>query len=185
MEAQIPTNTSPKTLLPPILALPLELKQQIPFYLCGDDNECSNVTKMILRRTYPDLRNVIPSDYHFVSKLGFTKAWQMFFAEREHPYLISPNYYPCYQCYKLLGISLHSIGSATAKGISPIGALEAHFCLCDKCWNVMEDRHLLYACHGEKHAVTNGAKQETRSRSSINDSIKFFKHLHEFQHMSS
>lgn len=125
MEAQMPTNTSEKTLFPPILALPLELKQQIPSYLCGDDIECSNVTKMILRRTYLDLRNIISSDYHFVSKLGFTKAWQMFFAEREHPNLIPPNHHPCYQCYKLLGISLHSIGSATAKGISPIGALDA------------------------------------------------------------
>lgn len=82
---------APEKKLPPLLALPLPLKQHIFAYL----DEPHNLSLFFLRRTHPILRQSIPRGY---SSNRQTRKCQLWTAEREHPYLFRRGYYPCYCC---------------------------------------------------------------------------------------
>ena len=88
------TSTAP---LPPLLALPLELKLQILTYLT-DTKHCSLV---ILRRTHSSFRHIIPRD-RITSSPRAIKTVQLVFAEDNLSYLFPHDYYPCYFCFRAL-----------------------------------------------------------------------------------
>ena len=145
MAAQTPIDISPITPLPPILALPLELKQQSMSHLSGEDNQFNiNVGSrkmIILRRKHPEFRSIIPCDYRFASQSVFHKRWQLFVAACTYPYLIPPNLYPCYQCVKVLDVSDYARDNASAEGVTPIGARGALHLFCDGCWVARDKDH--------------------------------------------
>lgn len=95
-----PPSTMTSPLLPPLLALPTELKLQIFCYLKTDERP----SLMILRRTHSSLRGLISRE----DCMGHNWAMQgerLFYAEQEHPYLIPAGYYSCYYCKRVLSAS--------------------------------------------------------------------------------
>lgn len=83
--------TPPEKNLPPLLALPLPLKQRIFSYL----DEPHNLSPVFLRRTHPLLRRSIPRGYSSNRQIRKCQLWT---AEIEHPYLFRRGNYPCYCC---------------------------------------------------------------------------------------
>ena len=82
---------------PPLLALPLHLKQRIFAYL----DEAHNLSLLFLRRTHPILRQSIPYGY---SSDRQTKKCQLWTAEREHFDLLPAGSLPCYCCLEVYRI---------------------------------------------------------------------------------
>ncbi|KAF6217955.1 hypothetical protein HO133_006367 [Letharia lupina] len=110
-------TTEASQVLPPLLALPLELKQQIFNHLSNDDEQGLSLT--ILRRTHPIFRHVIPrqqlspiTPYNPLDKTipsenyrtRTVRQYQLSLTERKHPYLFAPDHYPCYSCCEVLGV---------------------------------------------------------------------------------
>ena len=148
MAAGTSTYTSPDTPLPPILALPCELKQEIISQLSGDDKYYSVPALMALRRTHPMFRKIIPRKHHLKSKFKssvFKTAQLLFYTELKHPYLIPPDLYPCYDCHRVLHTSRFGVERIFRGGVRPIGKPSLSGRTCDECWDVWE------ASHGQLH----------------------------------
>ena len=137
-----PVHTAPNTPLPPILALPRELQYEIISKISGEDKWSSASTLMSLRRTHPLFRQLIPRKYHFKSKSGPFRMTQLFYTEMRHPYLIPPDFYPCYDCMRVLDSSVFGIETSFWGGVRPIGkTLLLLQRTCDECWAVWEEEH--------------------------------------------
>ncbi|CAF9927109.1 MAG: hypothetical protein ALECFALPRED_003622 [Alectoria fallacina] len=109
-------QTSPVQPLPPLLALPLELKEQIFAELSS--HEGGELSLTILRRTHPVFRYLVPrkplalvtpyqpgdtpSKREYNRTLDIRRE-RLLFAELNHPYLFPPDLYPCYTCGEVLG----------------------------------------------------------------------------------
>ena len=129
---------------PPLLALPLELKLQILSYLSVDDpDDDDDVSLIILRRTHRSFRNIIPHA-PYTSKDRTHNGLQLEQAEFEHPYLIPPLNYPCYQCLRVMEVSafgrsdvrMHWYSSVLDLGvITPIGSSWSNDRKCNACWD--------------------------------------------------
>ncbi len=83
--------------LPPLLALPVELKLQIFSYLKND----SQPSLMLLRRTHSTFRQIISAQDCVGVDNNLTKT-RMLVAEQDYPFLFAPNQYPCYVCLKVI-----------------------------------------------------------------------------------
>ncbi len=104
MEPQTAPPSPPSSNLPPLLALPLELKLQILSSFsdyAGDPDHA--LALMILRRTHKSLRDIIPNPW----KSAKPAKEHFLAAERKHPYLFpsltdypEPLAYPCYLLYE-------------------------------------------------------------------------------------
>ncbi len=124
-----PPNTQdpedqPSVILPPLLALPLEIKLQILSNFDDDTDDVENgLTLMVLRRTNKSFRQIIPKPWNRSSP-GRRKRWfyeeHWLAAERKYPYLFpwkcrcaeqgrpefrsnycpKPHFFllPCYEC---------------------------------------------------------------------------------------
>ena len=148
------SRVSPTTPLPPLLALPLELKQQIFSSLSDDKGFKLSLT--ILRRTHPILRNSIPytplaplapfkhnrtTRHKERSNLRRDRSDLLFFAELYHPYLFPPSSYPCYDCLKIRdeayfedNKSLSSADSSLVTSVcKPFGSAIAYERKCNDC----------------------------------------------------
>ena len=113
MAPEAAPQNPPSTSLPPLLALPVELKLQILSHI-PDHNKSHALALMILRRTHRSFRSIIPNPKTELS-IGF------FLAAEKHPYLFpllcgcgeNPRglsnhcskplvrHYPCYRCKRL------------------------------------------------------------------------------------
>lgn len=88
------STSGAKKMMPLLFALPPHLRDQILAYL----DEPYDLSLIFLRRTHPILRRLIPQGY---SSNRTTKKCQLWTAEREHPYLFPPDFYPCYSCLEV------------------------------------------------------------------------------------
>lgn len=123
-------------LLPPLLALPTELKLQIFSYLKTERRP----SLMILRRTHSSLRGLISREESIAqtSQLNTERMWN---AEHDHQYLIPPGCFPCYICNQVLSAS-HFDDMKKRNGIvdvegpkgRPLGCARAQDRACDDCW---------------------------------------------------
>lgn len=138
---QAPMTTTP---LPPLLALPLELKLQILSYLPTKGVYNDDVSLIVLRRTHRLFRNIIPrAPYNGAPyKSKFKRA------ERQHLYLIPPMTYPCYYCRRVLEVSDFGrsdipqkwYSSNSAPGVvRPLGSTELDDRWCNDCWDRSSD----------------------------------------------
>lgn len=132
--------------LPPLLALPLELKQQI--FADISEFEDGELWLTILRRTHPMLRYLIPrktiapvtpySRNNMSIRLQYYRTLEIrkdrfLFAEVNHPYLFPPDFYPCSSCGEVLSGSHFepyrpryvSEGLKNTRHI-PLGSVAAH-----------------------------------------------------------
>lgn len=114
--------TPPEKKLPPLLALPLPLKQRVFAYL----DEPHNLSLFLLRRTHPILRRSIPRGY---SSTRQTKKCQLWTAEREHPNLFPFRFYPCYCCLEVYP------GRCFARRFRYEVELERRCRFCTRVWN--------------------------------------------------
>ncbi len=93
-KSMIEQPTSPMKKLPPLLALPLPLKQRIFTYL----DKPHDISLIFLRRTHRILRQSIPRGYSLNRQ---TKKSQLWTADREHRCLFPRGFYPCYFCLEV------------------------------------------------------------------------------------
>lgn len=94
-----------KQALPPLLALPVELKIEIISHLSHDEYP----SLACLRRTHSSFLNVIPKA-HIRSKLSETDLCnQLLKTELEYAYLFPPDHYPCYFCARALPLDAFTI----------------------------------------------------------------------------
>ncbi|CAD6586946.1 MAG: hypothetical protein ASARMPRED_002882 [Alectoria sarmentosa] len=107
--------TIPHQSLPPLLTLPLELKQQIFNHLSHDG--IHSLSLAILRRTHPIFRHAIPRQKlipitpydsrdltvpsEYVRNIDL-RYEQLHLLEHEYSYLLAPDHYPCYCCGRVL-----------------------------------------------------------------------------------
>ena len=118
MAPQTAPPSPPISNLPPLLALPLELKLQILSSFSDYDSDPDHALALvILRRTHKSLRDIIPNPW----KSAEPAKEHFLAAERQHPYLFPwrcscehypecipehysepfPLFYPCYYCMRL------------------------------------------------------------------------------------
>lgn len=84
--------------LPPLLALPVELKLQIIWHIPRDEYPLL----ACLRRTHSSFLDLIPKA-HIRSQLSETELCkQLIKTELEYAYLLPSGHYPCYVCAKIL-----------------------------------------------------------------------------------
>lgn len=117
-------TASPETELPPLLALPLEIKQDIFAYL----HDSREPTLAILRRTHSSFYRIIPRS-ELRSKVPRQLGSQLLRAEARYPYLLPPGHYTCFECLCVLPRNSFS-DNETHKG-KGLGSVKAHqrFCL--------------------------------------------------------
>lgn len=128
------------TVLPPLLALPTELKLQIFSYLDDD----SQPSLMLLRRTHSTFRHII-SAKDCIGLDSKIKRKRMLVAEHKYPFLFARDHSPCYgSCLDVLEGSqfdnypyekLQSTGLWLGVGARarPLGASRAFERKCDNC----------------------------------------------------
>lgn len=113
--------------LPPLLALPIELKLQIFTHLSNHSYGLLWLT--ILRRTHPLLRPLIPRQpmpipmpraslrppsYHdFLQKVDL-RMNLLRLTDSDHPYLFPPGFYPCFLCGEVVDCGRLDSASCTA-----------------------------------------------------------------------
>ena len=88
--------------LPPLLALPSELKLQIISHLPHDEYP----SHACLRRTHSSFRDLIPKASIRSSVSQEHLASQLFFTEGNYAYLLPLGHYPCYTCIKVLPVDV-------------------------------------------------------------------------------
>ena len=93
--------------IPPLLALPTELKLQIIAYLSQD----TSPNLAYLRRTHTSFLNVIPKSDVRLKSSRFLLRSQLLAAEVNHRYLLPLNHYPCYKCTAVLHRRMFNPGS--------------------------------------------------------------------------
>ena len=104
--------------LPPLLALPAELKLQIFGHL--SNHKYGELWLAILRRTHPLLRSLIPrqtmpsvlpraslsvATYREHSRRMDLRTHLLWLTESEHPYLFPPGFHPCFDCGEVVDSS--------------------------------------------------------------------------------
>ena len=157
MAAQIALHASPDPSFTPILALPLELKLLIISYLSDDEDGHSIFTMMILRRTHPAFRDIVPRDHRFASNSNTLKRTLLYLAETKFPYLIPLSHYPCYGCRKVLHRSHFDLDIESWGVVAPIGWQSLSRRPCDECLQG-------YWGHDKTCAATDGIRTERSSR---------------------
>lgn len=118
--------TSPEHKLPPLLALPLPLKQRIFAYL-DDLDQPHDLSLLFLRRTHRILRQSIHRGY---SSDRQTKKCQLWTAERERLHLFLHGFYPCYCCLEVYP------RKCFARRYSSEIELERRCRFCTRVWNL-------------------------------------------------
>ena len=124
--------------LPPLLALPVELKLQIFDHL--SNHKYGELWLAILRRTHPQLRCLIPRQImpSIMPDTSFSVAIYpeycrsidlrinlLWLTESEYPYLFPPGFRPCFDCGEVVDTS-HLITNTAAPG-----AVSLHRLRCD------------------------------------------------------
>ena len=139
----LPQTPMTTTSLPPLLALPLELKLHILSYLHLDDDDYADLSLIILRHTHRSFRNIIPHA-PYASKDKTHNEFQLDRAERQYPYLIPPMTYPCYGCLGIVecsGFGRHDIGrgwyssDSAPRVVVPLGSPKASLRTCNACYD--------------------------------------------------
>ncbi len=131
------TNTTPT---PPLLALPVELKLHILSYLSVKKPFVSHqqdiLSLIILRRTHRSFREIIPHA-PYASECQTLRWFQLHAAEKNHPYPIPPNHYPCYRCFRLIESSGFDKYGTPAIGHVLRAFLESNYPdrRCNRCWD--------------------------------------------------
>ena len=108
--------------LPPLLALPIELKLQIFDHL--SNHEYGHLWLAILRRIHPLLRYLIPrqtmpsvmsrsyfsvATYRALTRRMDIRIKLLRLTESDHPYLFPPGFHPCFDCGEVVDSSrLHT-----------------------------------------------------------------------------
>ncbi|MCJ1456301.1 hypothetical protein MMC28_006661 [Mycoblastus sanguinarius] len=124
-------KSSSQASLPPLLMLPLELKLQIFSYLRGPEP-----TLIILRRTHPSFRNIIPK-YEVRAKLSKVDyrdhllAADQLTSDPKQPKLFLQNQFPCFACLSVLPSTKFS--DRNTYGPKRVGAKHAHKRFCINC----------------------------------------------------
>lgn len=91
--------------MPPLLALPTELKLEIISHLPHDPYP----SLACLRRTHSSFLDLIPKA-HICSKLSANElCGQLLKTELEYAYLLPPGHYPCYVCTRVLPLDAFPI----------------------------------------------------------------------------
>lgn len=164
------------TVLPPLLALPLEIKLQIFSYLETD----LQPSLMLLRRTHSTFRHMIPIN-DCISLDSQIKRRRMLVAELKYPFLFAQNHYPCYgPCLAVLEGSqfdncpfhhqLQFTGLWLQLGAiaRPLGASRAFERRCDDCWaqgprsgdtSYCGKDNLDTVCNGSEESLQSSSKQ--------------------------
>ena len=156
MAPQAAPQSPPSTILPPLLALPLELKLQIlsSFSNYTDDPDHA-LTLMILRRTHKSFRDIIPNPWKTAQLTATHLATHFLAAERQHPYLFSLDriervaFLPCYDCLGLIDRRGNFYNYRLAyfrdedESWDLLGAEHAQDRICDECWEarIWDVRH--------------------------------------------
>ena len=158
MASQAEPQSQPTTILPPLLALPLELKTQILSNFSNYASKSSDpedaLALMILRRTHTSFRHIIPDPWKKTSP----RADHFLAAERKHKYLFSAFYcwrckqndfmticdcpikmLPCYDCITLHDIhgnfrNYQVVSADDEESWDTLGAEHAQKRVCDDCW---------------------------------------------------
>lgn len=152
MAPQAEPQTQPDILLPPLLALPLELKLKILSNFSDYASESSDpdhaLALMMLRRTHRSFRQIIPSPWKKIRP----RADHLLAAKRKHKYLFTlrcwcphpghhcndytgSDYLPCYECLELRECRGNFRNYHVAShGDYELGAEHAGKRICDKCW---------------------------------------------------
>lgn len=154
MASQAEPQSQPSIILPPLLALPVELKLKILSNFSDHASDPGHaLTLMILRRTHKSFRLIIPNPWRDI------RATEEHFlaAERQHSYLLpfecrchptctsqhcpEPRYsfFPCYDCKKLVRRRWFcNYRIAYFRDDTPwdlLGAENAQDRICDSCWD--------------------------------------------------
>lgn len=107
--------------LPPLLALPVELKLNIISHIPHDEFP----TRACLRRTHSSFLTLIPKTHVRSPLSDVDLSNQLLKTELEYIYLLPADHYPCYFCARVLPLEAFSI--------DPFDAFHKHYRRCTDC----------------------------------------------------